>query len=118
MSHHKAIAKSVGSWLVVTAITFVLAEVTLRLAFSSRLAVTQGDLVRGGEEKLTRRDAQLGWSYAPNAHAAFTNGFVTGDVHIDEHGLRQNAAATTFQDAAPTIFMIGDSNTAELEVDD
>jgi hypothetical protein len=106
------------TWIGVGAVTLISLEVALRLAFPGRLAVLHGLPYRTGEETLVRMDPNQGWSQNPNVSTTFRNGAVSASVHTDERGLRLNAATTTVVPEAPNIFLIGDSNTVQLEVND
>ncbi len=110
--------KEVLKWIGVGMVTLTGLEIALRLAFPGRLAARHGLPTPTGEETLVVHDANLGWALRPSASTTFINGAQTGSVHTDERGLRQNAATSTVIAGAPNVFMIGDSNTAQLEVND
>jgi hypothetical protein len=76
------------------------------------------DARRADETAAWRRDDRLGWSIEPNAAVVFTNGLFRGEATFDEDGVRRNAKAGTRLEDAMTIFLIGNSTAAALEVDD
>jgi lysophospholipase L1-like esterase len=110
-------ARSIASWLAVGLVTLVLCEVTLRVFSPARLNLTPG-ADNSGEAVFFRADRHLGWSFVPNVTSVFTNGAFKGTVHVDGRGLRLNAARSTEIAGARNIFVIGDSNTVAMEVDD
>jgi len=113
----RQVAAWVASWLCVAGITVALLELTLRLIPFFRLQLLSREDAPA-EEPFFSHDDHLGWSFVPNSHGRFTNGMFVGNVHIDSRGVRQNGSAAMSVAGASTIFMIGDSNTAALEVDD
>ena len=109
--------RSIGSWLLLAVLTVALLEIGLRVLFPAQLGDVRSNVLQS-ERKFYQRDPSVGWSSKPGVQGTFTNGAYRGRVHMDARGARQNAAASTWDPRAPTIFLIGDSNAAGLEVDD
>lgn len=63
------------------------------------------------------RSSELGWDGKPNAEGYFADGLCHGHVVNDRYGNRMNSAEGTFRDDYRSVLLIGDSNTAALEVD-
>lgn len=74
--------------------------------------------VTSREDLFWRDDPQVGWSRRPSCAGVFSNGFFRGSVHCDDEGNRLNGEGDTRVDGWPTLFFVGDSTTASLEVDD
>lgn len=109
--------RRVGALLVATLASVVLIEIGVRLlAVHLGLASSAADQV--AEHLFWQEDMKLGWSIVPNSHGTYTNGLFHGDVHNDDRGVRLNASEPTDLANSREIFVIGDSTTAALEVDD
>lgn len=87
-------------------------EIGLRLFLAERLA----EVPRNEESLFWHQDPILGWVRLPHIEGEFTNGYFSGRVTTTDMGIRSNG--TEWLDGAATIFFIGDSTVASLEVDD
>ena len=102
---------------IVILITLVLLELTSRFVipalFPKSLLLSLGN---ANADPLWIVDAQSGWTRKPNATSLFTDGIFAGHVNNDALGNRINADESTFNANFPTIFFLGDSTAASLEV--
>ncbi len=62
-------------------------------------------------------DPELGWDARPGSEGEYHGEGCTGWVRFDERGIRLNGRAATHLEGHRNVFVIGDSNTAGLQVD-
>jgi hypothetical protein len=99
--------------LVILVITLILFELVLRLLFADLRSTSSGE-----EDLFWQYSDIVGWEKIPNSSGIYSNGFFRGLVNNDAYGNRKNSVYGTFRKEYRTIFLIGDSTTAALEVND
>lgn len=102
-------------WFASLAITLVLAEAALRVTGFANHKILHAS---PPQAMFVDYDQALGWSLTPDVSGVFSNGYFSGRVTIDEHGIRRNSPDGTYREGYQNILFIGDSTTASFEVDD
>ncbi len=106
-----------NTWIIIV-ITLTLLELTSRFVipalFPQSLLLSLG---HANADPLWIVDKESGWTRKSNATVLFTDGIFAGHVKNDNLGNRMNANESTFNPDYQTIFFVGDSTAASLEVD-